>query len=146
MDKERIRTSFGNNAFSSVAFWQLMVFILLLCFAWTNELVDLPAIVFGANPTTPDYYRLSFLSAGIITAAIVAIGHTYEKQKSVVANLIESCPYCHRVKTDSNSWQHIHEYFTHTYLLDVQHGLCPDCKTMLEAVSEKEAKKAAGQE
>ena len=141
MAKSRIQSSFGRNAFSRVAFWQLMVFVLLLCFAWANELIDLPALVFGATPTTPDYYRLSFLSAGIITAAIVAIGHTYEKQKSVVATLMESCPYCHRVKTSSNVWQHVHEFFTQTYLLDVQHGLCPDCKTMLDAVNEKKATK-----
>lgn len=138
MAKERIRTSFKQNIFTGVAFWQLMVFILLLCFAWANELLDLPSIVFGSDPGQVDYFRLSFLSAGIITAAIVAIGHTYERQKSVAQNLVGSCPYCHRVQTANKRWQNVHDYFDQHYLLDVNKGFCPECAAMVEEVNQKQ--------
>ena len=143
MAKDGIRTSLKQNIFTGVAFWQLMVFGLLLCFAWCNEILDLPFIVFGAEHTEVDYYRLSFLSAGIITAAIVGVGHTYERQKSVARNLSGSCPYCHRVKTADGRWQDVHTYFVDHYLLNVDKGFCPECAEMVQAVNERQADSAA---
>ena len=47
------------DALASVALWQFMAFILLLCFVWMNEVLDLPARVFNAPESPFSFFRAS---------------------------------------------------------------------------------------
>jgi len=124
------------DAFSRIAFWQLMAFAILLCFIWVNELMDLPAEWFGTAPTPFNFYRGCLLSAVIIVGAVVTVGHTYEQQKAVVRSLLTTCSYCHRVQTGPVEWEHVEEYFLRHYPLEVRRGICPECETMLKDLDE----------
>ena len=74
--KEKIASSPKRDAFSSIALWQFMAFIFLLCFVWTSEILDLPAIVFGAEETRFNIYRVTDINNGIeIEATGRAIGN-----------------------------------------------------------------------
>ena len=127
----------SRDAFSSVAFWQLMSFILLLCFIWANEILDFPAIMFGAEHHPLSIYRGCLLSAAIITTAIVSIGHTYERQKAVIKKILMTCVYCHRVMHDDGTWEHVEEFFVRNYPQETERGACPDCEHMLHSVQQK---------
>ncbi|MBN1673541.1 MAG: hypothetical protein JXR37_21020 [Kiritimatiellae bacterium] len=120
------------DAFASVALWQLIAFVLLICFVWASEVIDLPAIVFHIAPSPFNFYRVCILSAAIITAGIVTVGHTYERQRSLVKKLLMTCLYCHRVKTTKGEWVHAEEYFLNHYPVAMDRGACPDCGKMLE--------------
>lgn len=122
------------DAFSSMALWQFLAFIVLLCFVWTSELLDLPAIVFGSEETEFNIYRVSLLSAAIITAGIIAVGHSYERQRRLVKQLLMTCLYCHRVKTDKGKWMHVEDYFLAHYPVAVDRNACPECQQMLKSV------------
>jgi hypothetical protein len=134
--KEKIASSPKRDAFSSIALWQFMAFIFLLCFVWTSEILDLPAIVFGAEETKFNIYRMSLISAAIITAAIVAVGHSYDQQRRLVKQLLMTCLYCHRVKTDKGKWMHVEEYFISHYPVAVDRTACPECQKMLKSIDE----------
>jgi hypothetical protein len=126
------KSKFGvTDAFSRVAIWQVMAFIFLTCFVWVSEMFDLPAIVFSAVPTPFNIHRLCLLTAGIITAGVIAVGHSYEKQRSIVEKILQACLYCHRVKTGHASWEHIEEYFIKNFPVGMSRGVCPDCEKML---------------
>ena len=125
------------DAFASVAFWQLMAFCLLLCFVWASEFIDLPHRAFGTPARPFSLYHTSILSAAIITAAIIAVGHTYERQKALVKSLLMTCLYCHRVKTDENTWEHVEEYFMKHYPVAIDRGPCPECESMLRSIDDK---------
>jgi hypothetical protein len=127
----------SKDAFSSVAFWQMMVFVVLICFVWANEALDLPHRVFGTDPDGLNIYRGFLLSAAIITAAIIAVGHTYERQKAVLQKMLMTCVYCHRVMHDDGSWEHVEEYFLRAYPMDMERGACPDCESMLSVAGSK---------
>ena len=127
------------DAFTGVAFWQLLAFVLLFSFTWLSEIADLPELLFGTIHQPLNWYRLALLSAGIITAAIVAVGHTYERQRTLVRQLVETCLYCHRVKTGDGNWQHVEEYFLQNFPIEMNKGACPDCEQMLASVVEKQS-------
>lgn len=128
-----------NDAFSSVAFWQMMAFVALLCFVWASELLDFPAMVFNAPETRFNLWRVSLLSAAIIVAGIVATGHTYERQRKVVQRLMMACLYCHRIMREDGSWEHVAEYFLKNYPTEMERGACPECEKMLHATESRAA-------
>jgi len=130
------------DAFSSMALWQFLAFIVLLCFVWASEIFDLPALVFGSEETKFNIYRVSFLSAAIITAGIIAVGHSYERQRRLVKQLLMTCLYCHRVKTDKGKWMHVEDYFLLHYPVAVDHNACPECQQMLKSVEAMHQDKA----
>lgn len=127
----------SKDAFSNVAIWQFMVFILLLCFIWANEILDLTSRMFGESPSDFNFFRACLLSAAVVTAGIVAVGHTYEKQKSIVEQLLMTCLYCHRVQNSDGEWEHVEEYFIRHYPIAINRAPCPDCAKMLASVDAK---------
>ena len=133
--KQKIATKI--DAFTSVAFWQFMAFIFLLCFVWVNEIFDLSAMVFETDRIPFNLYRAFVLSAGVITCGVIAVGNTYEKQRTLVKSLLMSCAYCHRVKTDEGSWMHVEEFFLTHYPVGMDRGVCAECESMLKSVGEK---------
>jgi len=90
---EKVMAKNKRDVFASVALWQFMAFFFLLTFIWTSEILDLPAAVFGANETPFNAYRAFLLSAAVIAAGIVAVGHAYEKQRKLVKDLLMTCLY-----------------------------------------------------
>lgn len=137
MDPTGTKATVKLDAFSKIAFWQLMAFVMLLCFVWANEIMDLPNALFDVEHSPFNAYRGCLLSAVIIVGAIVAVGHTYEQQKAVVRNLLMTCSYCHRVRTGPEVWEHVEEYFLKHYPLDVRRGVCPECDSMLHDLGER---------
>lgn len=139
--EKKTRHSARKDAFSSVAIWQLLAFVFLLSFIWLNEIMDLTSLLFGTEHLPFNWYRAVFLTAGVITAAIIAVGHTYEKQRALVKQLVEACLYCHRVRMEDGTWQHVEEYFLNNFPLEIEKGSCPDCQSMLSAVAQKQSAK-----
>jgi len=135
-DEER-KIAARRDAFARIAIWQTLVFVLLICFVWANELFDLPALMFGAAATSFNLYLASVLTAAIIVAAVIAVGHTYEQQRGLLRRLLQTCMYCHRVKTREGTWEHVEEYFIKHYPVPMERGACPACSDMLVSVTEK---------
>ena len=133
---EKVVISPKQDAFASVALWQFMAFILLLCFVWASEILDIPALVFGSGETPFNMFRVCLLSAAIITAGVVTVGHSYEQHRRLVKKLMMSCLYCHRVKTDKGNWMHVEEYFMSHYPVAIDRAACPECQTMLKSIDD----------
>ena len=125
------------DAFASVAFWQFMAFLFLLCFIWANEIFDVTSLVFDTDPVPFNVYRALLISSVVLLAGVVAVGNTYDKQRSLVKRLLMSCAYCHRVKTDDGSWMHVEDFFLTHYPVGMDRGVCGDCESMLKSVGEK---------
>ena len=120
------------DPFAYIGFWQFLTFIMLILLVWVNEVRDMPALLFNTNPQDLNIFRGCVLTAGVLVAAIVAIGNTYLQQKRVLNALISVCSSCHKVRVNQNQWKQMEEYISDNSLLTFTHGLCPDCmeKTM----------------
>ena len=115
------------DPFAYIGFWQFMTFIMLILLVWVNEVRDMPALIFDTTPQDVNIYRGCMLTAGVLVAAIVAIGNTYLQQKRVLNSMISVCSSCNKVRVNQNQWKQIEEYISDNSLLTFTHGLCPDC-------------------
>lgn len=129
--EEEIKMNARKDAFTQIACWQYMAFIFLLCFVWMIELLDIPYLAWGGEATPFSLFRFCVLTAAVLAAAVIAIGHTYEQQRSLLRKLLKTCLYCHRVKTPFGKWEHVEEYFIKHYPVSMERGACPACKEML---------------
>ena len=137
--EEEIKMNARRDAFARIAFWQYMTFIFLLVFVWVLEFLDIPYLLFGIAPTPFNPYRVCLISAAIIGAAVIAIGHTYEQQRALLRKLLKTCLYCHRVKTSFGKWEHVEEYFIKHYPISMERGACPSCSEMLSNMGDSGA-------
>ena len=126
------------DPFAYIGFWQFLTFIMLILLVWVNEIRDMPALLFNTNPQDVNIFRGCLLTAGVLVAAIVAIGNTYLQQQRVVKNLISVCSHCHRVRLNDTVWQKMEEYIGERSLLSFTHGLCPECtKDLLKTIENR---------
>ena len=115
------------DPFAYIGFWQFLTFIMLILLVWVNEVRDMPALLFGTAPQDVNIIRGCLLTAGVLIAAIVAIGNTYIQQKRVLNSMISVCSSCNKVRVNQNQWKQMEEYISDNSLLTFTHGLCPDC-------------------
>jgi len=111
----------------TVAFWQLMSFLLLILVVWVNEVLDVTSLWFGTPESAPNLFRGFMLTICIIGVAIVAVGHTYMQQKRIISGLLTVCSSCRKIRVDENLWEQLDEYVSEHSLAAISHGICPTC-------------------
>ncbi len=133
------------DPFAYIGFWQFMTFIMLILLIWVNELRDMPNLIFNVAPEEINYYRGFLLTAGVLVAAIVAIGNTYLQQKRVLNSLISVCSSCNKVRVNRDQWKKMEDYISDNSLLTFTHGLCPECmdKIMKTITQRQESRELA---
>ena len=123
------------DPFAYIGFWQFMTFIMLILLVWVNEVQDMPALLFNTNPQDVNIFRGCLLTAGVLIAAIVAIGNTYLQEKRVLNTFISVCSSCNKVHVNQNQWMQMDAYISENSLLTFIHGLCPDCMKKIMQMS-----------
>lgn len=115
------------NAFSYIAFWQVLSFLVLLLLVWTNEILDLANLFWGVPKRAPSLIRGCLASAGVLFGMIITVGHTYLQHRNIVSGMLTICSYCHRIRIDDQVWQQIEQYVSKHSSIMLSHGICPDC-------------------
>ena len=115
------------DGFFIVAFWQLMLFFMLILVVWANEMLDLSSLWFDIRSENPNFYRGCALSISIIIIAIVTVGQTFLQQKRIIKGLVVVCSGCRKMRVDTKVWAHLDHYLQDNSLAKISHGLCPDC-------------------
>jgi hypothetical protein len=145
MDKELRDAEIGIiRGFAYIAFWQGLVFLMLLLLVWANEILDLRAILFNASPRPPDLTRGCIASAGVFLAAIIVVGNTYLQQRRIIRGLLTICCYCHKIRVDRDAWERVEEYIGKYNMVEFSHGICPDCHGKLLDKMQKDKSAAPG--
>ena len=133
----------GKDGLFTIAFWQFMAFILLILFVWLNEVVDIAALWFGAEPGQPNFFRGCVLTVMVFVVAVVTVGHTYMQQKQVIKGLLTVCADCRKIRVNNEMWEQLDQYISDHSLALISHGLCPHCfeKAQQEIQQASRAKK-----
>ncbi len=130
------------DPFAYIGFWQFLTFIMLILLIWVNEIRDMPSLIFNTEPQDINIFRGCLLTAGVLIAAIVAIGNTYIQQKRVLNSMISVCSTCNKVRVNQNQWKQMEEYISDNSLLTFTHGICPDCmEKVLQTINKRTADK-----
>ncbi len=110
-----------------VAFWQLAVFVIMLCLIWLNEATSLASLFFDVKPENANIFRAFSLTIVTLICAIITVGHTYLQEKLIIRDLIKICSTCHKVQIDEAAWAGMDKYLYHHSLVEFSHGICPQC-------------------
>ena len=132
------------DPFAYIGFWQFLTFIMLILVVWVSEVRDMPALLFDTDPQDINIFRACLLTAGVLVAAIVAIGNTYLQQKRVLNSMISVCSSCNKVRVNQNQWKKMEEYISDNSLLTFTHGLCPDCmEKVMQTINQRTAARSS---
>jgi hypothetical protein len=129
MNSKEFRKRLRKHPFAYIAFWQLMVFALLVCLIWTSEIWNLPALYFGVVSEKAGFFREWVLTVAVVICAIIMVGNTYIQQKRVIHGLLVVCAYCGKIQIGHDVWQEMQRYLTKHAPVAFSHGMCPDCYT-----------------
>ena len=141
--KRRLVLAFSNGI-TYVAIWQFMGFALLLLLVWANEVIDFAALFYGEQSAGPNWIRGLLSSAAVILAAVVVVGNTYLQQHAIVSGMLTICSYCHKITLDKDVWQRVEEHLMSNPMLQLSHGICPDCIDKVKESWEAEEQEAKG--
>ena len=131
------------DAHATVALWQWLALIVLILAVLAIELLDLPALLFGAEHRPFEISRACVYCAAILIGGIVLVGHTYLQQQQVIRGLVSICSYCKKIRVDHAVWQQIEEYVGERGDVMFTHGICPDCYKTVMASMDADDKKGA---
>ena len=119
--------SMGRRPFQYIAFWQFLIFIMLLCLVWVNEVLDLASLIYAVPPTGVDWIGSSILTVCVIVVGFITIGYTFHQQKQVLKGIIKICSYCKKVQIDEAGWQRLDLFVSDKTRAEFSHGVCPEC-------------------
>jgi hypothetical protein len=108
-------------------------FLLILGFAWADEVFDLPHLLVGAAKTPVNYVESIIESVAILLVWAVVISLTAWLAKRVerYETLLAMCAGCKRVRDGQGHWIEVEEYLGEAVHSQVTHGLCGDCMERL---------------
>lgn len=129
---------------ATVAFWQFLGFVLLICFLWAHEVLDLPALIYGGTSDAFDIIGTCVLTAGIIVIGFVTVAHTLIQQRKMLQGFVTVCSYCGKVHIDENAWSHMEEFIAERSMIEFSHGICPACYQKLLKDNKLETTDGAG--
>ena len=115
----------------------------IIAIIWLNEIIDIPHLLLGAEPT-PLNWRESVFESIIIaflgTVIFVFTNKIFLRMK-FLEGVLPVCASCKRIRDDKGHWHQIESYIRDRSEAEFTHGVCPECAKKLYSnvnLSEKE--------
>lgn len=118
--------------------WILLVeslgFVVVITFAWLNELVDVPSLLYGRPKHALEWQESGAASVLILAVALVVLVLTRRLLQRIeyLESIVKVCPGCQRVHHDG-VWLPLASYVKKHFNAVMAHDLCPDCAAQLKA-------------
>jgi hypothetical protein len=127
-DKEREAEDVETRTIPRTVLWyEIAAFGLLIALSWANELLGIPARLFG-GPHHPNLREAGLETMVILLVAVPIVLRT----RRIVARLfylegfLRVCAWCPKVQHEGH-WVPIAEFFEKRFDARTSHGMCPDC-------------------
>lgn len=108
---------------------EAVVFGLLIALVWTNELLDLPHSMFGAERTPVNWTECLVESLVVAFLAVLALISSYLLLARIryLEGFLPVCRHCRKIHV-GGKWVPLDSYMMSPYAGDASsRGLCPDC-------------------
>ena len=111
-----------------ILWYQAFGFLLIIILSWMDELLSLPARLFGG------IQHSNWREAAMETIVALAVWLiVYALTKRLLARLyylegfLRVCAWCRKIG-QSDKWLPVERYFSKGFDIKTSHGLCPDCE------------------
>jgi len=114
---------------------ELLGFALVAAVIWTDELFDLPHILFGA-PASPSRLLEAVMESGALLAVaifvVISTVRLFRRLAERMASLA-ACSHCQRVEF-KGEWMEFSEYIDERLDTRSTYGMCPYCVTVVRGM------------
>jgi len=108
---------------------EILGFGLIILLTWLDELVSLPALLFGGEHPA-DYSEAAMETTITLCVALPVIMITRKllNRLHYLEGFMQVCAWCRKVEHEGN-WLVMEEYFRRRFNTLTSHGMCPECYT-----------------
>ncbi|RJP92466.1 MAG: hypothetical protein C4518_07390 [Desulfobacteraceae bacterium] len=106
--------------------WGFLIIIVIL---WLDEILDIPAVVFGGQATPINYTESLFetvLVVGLATLVMIMTRQLLERIQ-YLEGILPVCMFCKKIRKE-DQWVPIENYIRDHSAAEFSHSLCPDCR------------------
>ena len=116
-----------------VLVYEALAFCGIILFIWFDEVLDLPHLLFGAEPTPINWTESMLESAFIAILGIVVIHTTMRifQRLKTLEGILPVCSSCKKIRDEGGQWQEIEAYIRNRSTAQFSHGICPQCTRRL---------------
>ena len=110
---------------------QLLILLVFLGLTLCNEMLDIPHLLMGDEPTSINQRSGEviveiFIFAIVILIEILVMKKLLRKIK-ILEGFLPICANCKKIREEKN-WKRIEAYITEHSLAKFTHSICPDCR------------------
>jgi hypothetical protein len=131
---QRIGRDMKSKTLRKLIISQLIIVILLLFLTIGNEILDLPHLIFGDQPTSFGQRTGEIIIEVLIFATVLIIeGLLFKnlyRRIRILEGLLPICANCKKVRHEEQ-WEQVEQYIAEHSLAKFSHSLCPDCARKL---------------
>ncbi|MEZ4388020.1 MAG: hypothetical protein R3D98_10690 [Candidatus Krumholzibacteriia bacterium] len=122
-----------NFAKRRVLIFQFIAFAVIVLLIWFDEIIDIPGLLLGAQPTAVNWRESLFESVCIVALGVVIIRHSRRTLDRVkhLEGILPVCASCKRIRDHDDQWHPIESYVRERSDAEFSHGICPECAARL---------------
>ncbi|MBN1378645.1 MAG: hypothetical protein JXA04_05365 [Gammaproteobacteria bacterium] len=113
--------------------YEVMGLIFVIVIVWSNEFLDIPHYLFGAEQTPINWQEGLFetiaISAGWIV--IIFVTHRLLKRIQYLEGFLSICASCKKIKDTDGRWTEVESYIKKHSAAEFSHSICPECAKRL---------------
>ncbi len=116
-----------------VIIYEKIAFASIMLLIWLDEVIDIPALLLGAEPTRLNWRESFFESVCIVILGAVIIRFTnniFQRMK-YLEGILPVCASCKRIRDEKDNWHQIESYIREKSDAEFSHGICPECAKKL---------------
>jgi len=120
-----------NSMFISkrVIILEILTMLLIVVVIWLDEIIDIPHLFLGADPTAVNWRESLFESViiGIIWSVVIFYTHKLFSRINNLEGILPVCSSCKKIRDKDGNWYQIESFVRDRSDADFSHTLCPDC-------------------
>ena len=123
-----------NRSYRRILFAQCLILLLFLVLTLCNEVLDVPHLLMGDEPTTigqrsGEVFVEICIFVIVILIEMLVMRKLLERIK-ILEGFLPVCANCKKIR-EKNSWKQMEAYITKHSLAKFSHTICPDCREAL---------------
>ncbi len=109
---------------------EVIAFLCVIALIWLDEVIDIPHVLLGAEPTPVNWRESLSESIIIIVVGTAIIGYTKRllQRVKILEGLLPICASCKRIRDGNDHWHQMEAYIRDRSEVEFTHGICPDCR------------------
>src|SRR5256885_6448816 len=132
-DANRTRRMRVLRGASRILWYESIGFVFLIVLAWIDEFEGSAQVLFGGAQHTRDWRDSALQTLVIVYIWAIVWGLTRKLIERVhdLGTFLKLCAWCRKVG-HNGKWMKLENYFAEDFQIPTTHGMCPECKRMME--------------